>query len=528
MALFTPVVNNYQLYSGRRFDMRYKLLPNGLSLRLSLVVFLFFPLIAVLSGAGYYSLYHLELYIEERMQEDLELIARAVRGPLEYSLEQERKGSIQQALDSLFSLKRVYGAYVYDRNGERIASSGASEPKIGSSHLVELAQQGNRRGEYQQSEDVDVYSYFVPLTDLAGRNIGLLQLTREGSDFRNYIEDVRHKTLMFLALLSLILLGTIIFGHHQVIGRNLGRLVRSMARIERGERRHRAGVTGPREIRQLALGMNAMLDSMERSKRELEQQREEQTQLERELQQSQKMAAIGRLAAGVAHELGTPLSVVSGKAQRLLRRADVEKIEHKTRQELEEILEAVGRTEQIVRHLLDFGRQNPLHKRPLCMDEILKGALAQVRQNPDADGVELRCAPAPDPGTPPPELEVDRVRLEQALVNLLLNAVHAIKSDGVVEYGWFVSRGSTEKRAGFYVADNGPGVPEEIRGKLFDPFFTTKAVGEGTGLGLAVAQAAVFDHGGVLKVGTSELGGALFSMTFDLNTFTPQTSCDEA
>jgi signal transduction histidine kinase len=508
--------------------MGYKLMPAGLSLRIALVVFLFLPLICVLSGAGYYSLHHLELYIEKRMQEDLELIARAVRGPLEYSLEQEREGSVQQALDSLFSLKRVYGAYVYDREGERIASSGASEPEIGSSHLVELAQQGDQRGEYQQSEDVDVYSYFVPLTDLAGRNIGLLQLTREGSDFRDYIEEVRHQTLLFLAMLALILLGTIIFGHHQVIGRNLGRLVQSMARIERGERRHRASATGPREIRQLALGMNAMLDSMERSERELEQQRQEQTQLERELQQSQKMAAIGRLAAGVAHELGTPLSVVSGKAQRLLRRADSEGIEPKTRREVGEILEAVGRTEQIVRHLLDFGRQNPLHKRPLPLDEILKGALAQVHQHPDAGGVELRCAPEPDAHIPPPELEVDRVRLEQALVNLLLNAVHAAGSGGVVEYGWFVSPDVPEARAGFYVADNGPGVPEEIRGKLFEPFFTTKAVGEGTGLGLAVAQAAVLDHGGVLEIGTSELGGALFRMSFALHTPSGRTSsCGE-
>ncbi|MCA1796717.1 MAG: hypothetical protein LC645_04080 [Geobacteraceae bacterium] len=90
-----------------------KIFFEGLSLRVSLVVFLFFPLIAILGGAGYYSLHYLELETERRMQEDLELIARTIRGPLEYSLEQEREGSVQQALDSLFRFKRVYGAYVY-------------------------------------------------------------------------------------------------------------------------------------------------------------------------------------------------------------------------------------------------------------------------------------------------------------------------------------------------------------------------------------------------------------------------------
>ncbi|MFO7832446.1 MAG: ATP-binding protein [Desulfuromonadaceae bacterium] len=498
--------------------MRHKLIPAGLSLRISLLIFVFLPLIAILTGAGLYSLRHLELRIEERMQEDLELIARAIRGPLQNSLEQEREGSVQQALDSLFSLKRVYGAYVYDRDGERIAASGAREPQIGSSHLVELAEKGDHLGEYQESEDdVQVYSYFVPLSDLAGRNIGLLQLTRDGRDFREYIAGVRRQTLLFLGLLALVLLATIVFGHHQVIGRNLGRLVQSMARIERGQRRHRAAATGPREIRQLALGMNAMLDSMERSERELEQQREEQSQLERELQQSQKMAAIGGLAAGVAHELGTPLSVVSGKAQRMLRKADRDGLPPTARKEVEEILQAVRRTEQIVRQLLDFGRQNPLRKRPLRMDEILQGAVAQLRQNPCASEVELRCAPNPQPDAPPPLLEVDRVRLEQALVNLLLNAIHAAGSGGIVEYGWFTRADSDGEYIGFYVADNGPGVAEEIRGKLFDPFFTTKEVGKGTGLGLAVAHAAALDHAGVLEVGTSELGGACFTMTFHIS-----------
>lgn len=83
---------------------------NDLSLRASLLIFLLLPLTLILFGAGYYSLPRLELEIERRLQEDLELIARALRGPLEYSLEQNREGSVQQALDSLFRLKRAYGA----------------------------------------------------------------------------------------------------------------------------------------------------------------------------------------------------------------------------------------------------------------------------------------------------------------------------------------------------------------------------------------------------------------------------------
>ncbi|MCA1796718.1 MAG: HAMP domain-containing protein [Geobacteraceae bacterium] len=349
------------------------------------------------------------------------------------------------------------------------------------------------------------------MTDLAGRNIGLLQLTREGRDFRDYIETVRQHTLVFLGLLSLLLLGSLVFGLYQVLGRNFTRLVRSMARIERGERRHRADVTGPREIRQLAEGMNAMLNSLERSEKELSRQREEQAQLEIELQQSQKMAAIGQLAAGVAHELGTPLSVVSGKAQRMLRKRQDE-LSANAQDELEEILNAVGRTERIVRQLLDFGRQNPLRKRTLEAHEIMHTAVTQLKQIPGADNVEIRCTCTKEARQCALTLEVDPIRIEQALTNLLRNAVQAAGPGGVVEYGWFEVHEDNTPMVGFYVGDRGPGIAPEIRSRLFEPFFTTKGVGEGTGLGLAVAQAAAVDHAGSLMIGTSELGGALFTL----------------
>lgn len=476
---------------------------NNLSLRASLLIFLVLPLTLILFGAGYYSLQRLESEIERRMQEDLELIARAIRGPLEYSLEQNREGSVQQALDSLFRLKRVYGAYVYDRDGQRTASSGAREPAIGSGRLVALAADGDRRGEYQKTDATRVYSYFVPLTDSAERNIGLLQLTREEGDFTEYIRSIRSDTLIFLVLLSGLLLGVILFGLHRIVGRNLRLLTKSVVRIAGGERHHRTHITGPQEFCQLSTGMNTMLDSLEQSERALEAEIEEQQRLKEELLQSQKMAAIGQLAAGVAHELGTPLSVVSGKAQRLLRREELPQV---IQQELRDMLSAVGRTEEIVRMLLDFGRRNPLQKKNMAFDVLIRSAVDQLKPLLQEKPVQLNMIENPSV----PSMAVDQIRIEQALVNLLTNAVQAVSETGMVEYGWF--QNGQEK--GFYVADDGPGIPESIRDRLFEPFFTTKTVGEGTGLGLAVAQAAIKDHGGTLRVSGSKLGGALFTVIF--------------
>ena len=473
----------------------------GLSLRVSLLLFLLFPLIVVLAAAGYYSLQRLENQVEMRMQEDIELIARAIRGPLEYALEQGREGSLAQTLASAFRFERVYGAYVFDKEGRRIAASGPREPVVGSRHLAEIAA-GDRTGVYQDSDGKQVYSYFVPLSDSVGRNTGLLQLTRNGSEFRDYIQRVSHQAMLLLVLLSLLLLGIIAYGHHRVIGRNLGLLVRSMARIEGGDRKHRAVSSGPREVRQLGEGMNSMLDSIERSEQELERRRLEQSRLETRLQQSRKMAAIGQLAAGVAHELGTPLSVVSGKAQRMLRRSD---LSLPVVGVFREIRDAVQRMEHIVRQLLDFGRGNQLRLRPMPLDDIAECAVAQVREEADGKSVVLTLS-GPHPA---PVLPLDPVRMEQALVNLLRNAAQAAAEGGQVRLDWF----DDGDRLGFRISDDGPGVPEELRCRLFEPFFTTKAVGQGTGLGLAVAQAAVSDHGGRIEVGPSELGGALFTMS---------------
>lgn len=489
--------------------MKFRTLRQGLSLRVSLLLFLVFPLIGVLTAAGYYSLQRLEIQGEKRMQEDIELIARAIRGPLEYALEHGQKGSLAQTLSSVFRFGRVYGAYVFDEQGRKVAASGPHEPEVRSRHLMELAA-GHRTGGYQDADGKQVFSYFVPLSDSVGRNVGLLQLTREGRDFQEYIQQVGRQALVLLVLLSLLLLGIVIYGHHRVIGRNLSLLVHSMARIEGGDRYHRAALVGPREVRQLALGMNAMLDSIERSEEELGEQREEKVRLERRLQLTQKLAAIGQLAAGVAHELGTPLSVVTGKAQRMLRRTD---LPDQVARSFCEIRDAVQRMEHIVRQLLDFGRGNRLRLRPTSLADIAECAASQVRDEAVGKGVFLTLSGR----RPAPMLAVDRVRLEQALMNLVRNGVQATATGGRVWLTWF----SDGHEVGFRVADDGPGIPEEDQARVFEPFFTTKPVNQGTGLGLAVAQAAIRDHGGRLEVGRSDQCGALFSMIF------PKMECSD-
>ena len=291
------------------------------NLRTALLVFVLLPLLVLATLAGGYSLQLLEAQGEKRMQDEIDLIARAIRQPLGYAIEQGREGSLAQALDSATRIGRVYGVYVYDADGNRIGASGPTAPAAGSRRAAELVSEGDRQDEFQQVEGgEDVYSYFLPLADSGGRISGLLQVTRRTSEFRDYIARLRYQGLAVLLVTTLLLTAVIFVGHHQAVGSHVRAMLSVMRQVSSGQRDRRLPSRGPRELNQLAVGINRMLESLTTQREVLDRHRREQVRLEDRLHQSERMAAIGRLAAGVAHELGAPLNVVDGKAQRALRK----------------------------------------------------------------------------------------------------------------------------------------------------------------------------------------------------------------
>jgi len=479
---------------------RFSLFPASVSFRAALLIYVAAPLIIALGIFGYLSLSSIEKQVEKQMQKDLELLARAVQLPLSYALEKDRMGSMRQALESVFTIGRVYSAYVYDKNGEELFTLGLADPEPKRGRLTELAADGESRGEYGRIADRRVYSYFAPLTDTGGRINGLLHLTRKESEFSEHFQAVWIKGALSLGALLMILSTVVLYGHHRALGMHLGRLTTSMKRIARGERRHRFNHRGPREIVQLGATFNHMLNSIEDAEQALMEQRRNQEKLEKALRQSEKLASLGRLAAGTAHELGTPLSVINGRAQRALRRED---LPDGQRQTLEAIREEVSRMEHIIKQLLDFSRGGSL-RCSLCDPGLLvESAVSTVEEDARERGTRIRLE---GPGNLPP-VALDPLRIQQALINLLRNAVQC-RPSGAVRCSWE----STGQGVVFCVDDDGPGVPEEIRSKIVEPFFTTKSVGEGTGLGLAVAHAVAEEHGGSIEVGDSDMGGASFRL----------------
>ena len=467
------------------------------SLRTALLAFVILPLLGVMLVVGASGLRAVETRMEARLQEDIELVARAIRLPLSRSLERGERGGVQQALDSAFRIDQVYGAYVYDARGDLVAASGPRGPSMVIRREARDITAGGTQGLYEERAGNPVYSFFMPLSDAGGRINGLLQVTRHRADFQDDLADLRTEALLVLGALMLLFLGVVTLGHHRAVGRHVSQMVGAMDRVGRGECSYRVTPAGPHELRTLAKAMNAMLDSTGRSEAALARQRAEQQALEARLRESEKMAAIGQLAAGVAHELGSPLGVIDGKAQRALRRLPESDELHG---ELGEIRSEVSRMSRIVRQLMDFGRRNPLHRRPESVPTLARAVAGREAGTQGRITIELEGAEDLE------AVPLDRPRLEQALGNLLQNALQAARTR--VRVGWTLEH----DRLRLVVEDDGPGIDPAIRDRLFEPFFTTKPVGDGTGLGLSVAHAAVKDHGGELLVDDSPLGGARFTL----------------
>ncbi len=474
---------------------------NRLSLRSVLIVNVIAPLLIAMTGAAYIGLAMLEQIVEERMQEDVQLVARAIRLPVSYSLEKERFGSISQTLQSVFHIGRVYGAYVYNTQGDRIASMGAVEPDIHQQNLLDVAKDGERTGQYEKIQGRRVYSYFVPLFDTTGKSIGLLQIIRKKSDFENYIHRLRVRVAGIIAGAGVLIAVFVLLGFHHAAGRYFEALTNSMAQVQHGKRFHRARETGPREITSLAKSLNTMLDSLYRSEKEIAKRRKTQQALEARLRQSEKMAAIGQLAAGVAHELGGPLSLIDGKAQRGLRDSGTSDTSKKT---LEDIRNQVRRMENIVRQLLDFGKGTMREKRWTQADRLAGSAVAMIRKEMGGSVQLFFNGP-----TPAPFLYVDPLRLEQALINLIRNAMQSGEATEV-RLCWELSpRGDVV----FTVTDNGTGIADAIKPKIFEPFFSTHKTPENTGMGLSVVHGIIREHNGTVQVFDPDTGGAGFRIT---------------
>jgi signal transduction histidine kinase/CheY-like chemotaxis protein len=222
-----------------------------------------------------------------------------------------------------------------------------------------------------------------------------------------------------------------------------------------------------------------------------------------QLLQSEKVATMGSLLAGVAHELNNPLAVVMGQTHMLMEATT----EPSVLQRAEKINTAAGRCVRVIRNFLSLARKRPPERTDVVLNQVVTDAIELLAYECRSDGIDVTTSLAADL----PPLFADGHQLHQVLVNLMTNAQHALrKSDGPKRICITTRADAAGGRVRLEVADTGPGIPAELQQKVFEPFFTTKPVGQGTGLGLSLCRNIVEQHGGTLRLASTPGRGTTF------------------
>ncbi len=249
---------------------------------------------------------------------------------------------------------------------------------------------------------------------------------------------------------------------------------------------------------------------LEEKNRQIEEAYHQLQETQQQLIQSEKMATIGMLAAGVAHEINTPLGVILMNAQRLLLKCEGDS----EKRALERICKSTERCKVIIEQLLRYARKSDVAYELVDLNRVVEDTVALLEHVFEDAGIKVQVN-LEDIS----KVNGSSIELSQVLTNLLLNAKDAICRCEQREGTVVITTSQDNKSVILEIRDNGCGIPEENLSRIFDPFFTTKDIGEGTGLGLSVASRIVESHGGKIQVESKEGIGTIFRLIFPLQSY---------
>lgn len=285
------------------------------------------------------------------------------------------------------------------------------------------------------------------------------------------------------------------------ITRPLERLSSAVRKIGKGDFNVNVDINSHDEIGQLSNSFNEMVEELNAREQSLQ-------KAQLALVQSEKMAAIGTLTAGLAHEVKNPLSAVLGYAQLAKRKLPQASGLH---QHLDTIESETRRCNDIIGNLMQFSRQEKGEFSEICANDVVEKTVGIVDHQLSLKNVRIETNLMKDL----PTILGNRNLLQQVIMNLAINAQQAMGQEGGIVSITTDVKGDS---ALIIVDDTGPGIDQDVADKIFEPFYTTKPAGQGTGLGLSVTYGIVLDHGGDISIGTSSAGGARFTIRLPLST----------
>jgi signal transduction histidine kinase len=310
------------------------------------------------------------------------------------------------------------------------------------------------------------------------------------------------------------------FALRQTVVKPLRRLLEGIDAVGKGDLSRVILAERDDEVGTLAGRFNKMTGSLREAREEGQRGAEARLALEARLRQSEKLATIGQMAAEIAHEVGTPLNVIGGRARAIAKLATrnagsvADGVADVTKN-AGIISGEVDRIAKIIRQVLDFSRRRGPTVTRVRVPAVVAEAVELLNETTRRRGVSVEVAA---PSADVPDVPGDPDQLQQVCLNLLMNAIHAMPDGGtlrvatlrVVRRKGGLDLAAPAEYAVLEIADSGAGIPEAHRDKIFEPFFTTRDEGQGTGLGLAVSNGIVKDHDGWIEVESTVGSGAVF------------------
>jgi two-component system NtrC family sensor kinase len=484
-----------------------------MKLTIKIMSLIFLGIIALLAVDGYISVKRDISLLENDMKRNARLFGNTVK---ELTLDTWHETGQNRALELIKRVDR-------EENYMRIRwvwmgdlSSAPYIPRVAPEKLLPVSR-GQEISVKKMDDDGSSHLYTYVPVKIKNHGYGALEISESLAKLKNYIHKMILRSIILgilMALLGFVMLW--ILGV-KFVGRPLNRLVEITRQIGKGDFSERVAVHGRDELSSLANAMNQMCVQLEASREAVRKETEARIAALEQLRHTERLATLGRLSSGIAHELGTPLNVVSGRAKLIIK-------ENLKKEEITEcsriIKEQAERMTKLIRQLLDFARRRAPHKAPVNL-KILSGQVIDILK-PAAEKQKIIFELLKHDDIP--LISIDPFQIQQVLINLVMNAIQAMPDGGHLKIELHkkyschptLSNGQEQNYVAISIKDEGKGIPKENINHLFEPFFTTKNVGEGTGLGLSIAYGIVQEHGGWIDVKSRIGGGSCFTIYLPL------------
>lgn len=475
------------------------------TLYLSLII------IIALSGYGYFHILSRRDILTRKMKVEVRSIGQTLKISLEKIPLPREMEYVQELIDAVEEDEKTLGVIVYHRSkGLLFKSRSLAEGIEPYLELIQRAMEENLpKEEFGVYKKIPVFSYSFSLKDRKGRNIGGVSILQNASFVEREIKKAEQD--IFVTLLILIS-GTVTFillSTRKWISQPISKLMRAIEELAKGNLNTQIDLKRGDELSDLAQAFNQMAGDLKSAQQQVVREAETRLELERSLRQSEKLATIGQIASGLAHEIGTPLNIITGRVELTKRRLG----DGESRKNLDIITQQTERITRIIQQLLGYVRKKKADQVQVDMGVLLEETLGLLGYQIQRQKVRV----VKDLGKTLPPVYGDRDQLQQVFLNLMLNGLQAMPEGGELHisatFEEISKEGLEDGRREYVVAsikDSGVGIEKEVLQNIFNPFFTTKDTG--TGLGLMVSQGIVQDHEGWIEV-ESEIGkGSMFKV----------------